>query len=177
MLPKKYSPVGRFGNNTNESGPVEVGCRPCAAGKYQETEMSIDCDVCPTGFAADHLASTCDICPLGYFAPAPGGRAKPCAQCSSGMYADAPRSGDCKMCPSGGYTSANASSACLACPGGKYMDQTGSAGLSQCKECAAGRISNGGSSTCTTCGAGDYAVEKVTCSTCLPGNYCQFYKK
>ena len=143
-MQKIFSPVGRFSNSTNESGPVDVGCRPCTAGQYQETEMSIDCDECPTGFASDQLASTCDTCPLGYFAPVPGGRAKPCAQCSSGMYADAPSSADCKMCPPGGYTSENASSACLACPGGRFIEDDGTNSslhdhVNDCKYCKAGK--------------------------------------
>ena len=180
-------------------------CTDCPAGTYGLDNGM--CQPCLPGFVANTTSSTvCTACIAGTYAvtlPQP----KPlsyCQECGIGTYSIA-RATSCTGCPSGFVANTTSSTVCTPCQAGTYavtLPQPTPANY--CKECGVGSYSNAqaiscsncpsgfvanttGSSVCTACHAGTYALthdyckecdvgtysdaQAISCSNCPPGSY------
>eukprot|EP00935_MAST-01C_sp_MAST-1C-sp1_P001113 g1113.t1 len=172
-----------------------AACDACKPGQYQSEGGKSYCSECAAGSITDKGSSTgatqCDKCDAGKYSTA-----SDCIACAAGTYVAATGSSaasDCIACGSGKYVTASgstAASACIDCSKGRYGTVAGGssldgacieceagkyssmAGRTYCSECAAGSITDKGSSTgatkCGKCGAGKYSTASnvASCTAC-----------
>lgn len=114
-----------------------------------------------------------------------------CTPCSPGLYKDTNGSMSCALCPTGKFsngklacpahldTVACGATECEDCPAGKHSAFEGTVPAlvrgdePMCTDCARGKISTAGSSTCVSCAAGTYgdAAGMSACVSCIAGTY------
>ena len=188
---------GKFKNSADNSS-----CSSCSMA-YNGSTTAIsgsitaqDC-VCPAGYFLNVSAAECEPCLAGKFKPFGAGD---CQQCPEGKYSPGTTpsqpSATCIFCPfeigvSHLYRSPVGSSqeqhccgdvcdcaagfeergdyVCVQCDAGTFKSTNGS---SLCSPCQAGKYAVAGASTCIICTAGKYALAKATvCTNCAAGKY------
>ena len=98
------------------------------------------------------------------------------AQCPCGQRANAQQT-NCTDCEPGQYSSSNTAghphaASCFDCESGSFCGQSG---CTECSECAVGRASEAGETSCIACDAGKFAPGvrgHEICDDCAAGKYC-----
>ena len=161
-----------------------LNCVACEVGMFKTSHGSGNCARCAPGSFANTTGSvTCTLCEKGKFEQSKG--MTTCQECLAGSFADSTGRTVCVLCAAGTYASSGdatgqtSSSVCTECAAGKYSD----AGLgvivdSVCKDCDAGHYSYAGSTGCTSCQSGKYAIDASNpgasawhCANCQTGKY------
>ena len=123
----------------------------------------------PTTLGADG-----ELCHPNYDKPSGSGsscRPQWCVSCPMGLIAV--NMSACAPCPLGTYLG-NGSTACTQCAAGKFGKAvTGQDAADDCANCDAGKFSStAGSTVCSTCGPGTYALAAASmCTECAAGKY------
>ena len=132
-------------------------CTFCSAGFYTDSLGSSMCHGCIPGKYAYASASACTDCAPGKASPWTSAQNDTvCNDCKRGSWAAAAYA-QCTMCApgkSGNVSAAESELSCEICAGGLYS-RAGQP--SPCPECAAGKYSSIGASTCTNCSAGTFS--------------------
>ena len=167
-------PAGTYSNVVNAS--TNATCQTCPTGKYSVAGSS-NCSDCPAGTYSDvngtRSAAACTSCPAGTSSGTLGATSiDTCIACSPGSSAVA-RSPSCALCAAGFYEELSGQGSCDPCPGGTYSTAVGSDTATVCTPCAIGSYSNPGSSVCSLCARGKYAMDTgmPECTMCPGGTY------
>eukprot|EP00937_MAST-01D_sp_MAST-1D-sp2_P002988 g2988.t1 len=120
-------------------------CKTCQSGSYRGSASS--CIECPPGHKCDGSSKI---------------------KCAAGKYGDANGQTSCKTCVAGQYQTVAGKAACDACGAGKHGRGSDQTVASYCVDCAAGKYSGKGSTSCTDCTAGQVQPTKgaAACTTC-----------
>lgn len=185
------------GRYSSQTGFTE--CEPCGQGKYTGSLGAIKCSKCPAGKYSTAVGATassfCISCSTGKFSAAEGSTdSSVCEDCSPGTYSTtiaATSESKCLRCGKGTFnpsTGASSAKSCVPCAIGKFNNDVGaiscegcSAGkylssdssVNECLDCAAGRYSEGGTTTCSACPVGRYSKSPGAplCTLCGPGTF------
>jgi hypothetical protein len=127
----------------------------------EESEVTVDVNVCvPGGYSYDD-AQTCTLCSAGKY---------------STLYAS-PSSASCIPCESGKYSTtigADSNATCIDCPPATYFEQTGGASLAVCVSCPQNSSSYAGSKLLQACWClpGYSGPNGQACSPCNTSTWC-----
>ena len=141
-------------------------CTACAAGKYEQERICLDCPANTYSAAASTSLSAC-LCNSGYEGPAGGPCASPCNAGFTGPAAS------CTACVAGKYKTSSGSAVCTNCGAGKYSTSTGATLEAACLACPSNSNSASGSaaqSSCA-CNAGFTGPDGGPCSACPANTY------
>lgn len=181
-------------------------CKTCGGGaSYTDMPGATECLTCGSGSWVDRLLEECVVCPVGYKCTGDGGKSQcqaglgeynpepgqpACQSCttqldSAGLTCVACQGdnewhtgANCVDCPAGSYTSTMVAgrgwTSCTVCPRGSSCD-----GSSIVTPCPAGKHAGSeGSTECTTCGIGKYALYMAgqshgaqACESCPIGKF------
>jgi len=168
--------------NVGYSGPRLGQCIACALGKYKAVNGSSPCELCPRAkYSSVNASSACSLCPP--FSTSREGSAKLVdCECNPG-YTNAPQDLQPRANASSMTSSLINGSAASACNTSSACNTnfstnvtanlsgfTATAGILQCRQCAAGTFKpTTGSAGCTRCAAGSYAGNSsAACISCPP---------
>jgi len=161
-----------FQNHFATSGTV---CKPCDAGFFSAAEGSEACTACAAGSVSQGASSACTTCVKGTHADNSRAICKPC---DAGFFSATEGAEVCTACPAASSFAAGADQTsatyCTACPAGTHT--LGSAMMSQCLACAAGRFGSGDQATdlyCQDCAQGWWSAQATAgaCTGCAAGKY------
>ena len=172
-----FGPVPR----SNGTDPSDF-CASCIPGKFAEDEGAGVCEYCPPGAFVGGIGSkSCQECIPGKYSNSIGlTHVENCTDCAIGTASDALGRGEaCDGCEAGQYADREGLSLCRLCPGGKVSQEFASETDENCKVCASGSSALAGSSECTECVPGRAGptpgMEK--CDLCPQGKYSKAGKE
>jgi hypothetical protein len=178
------------------SNSAFTGCDACTAGKYESSNVCLDCPantdstsgsvlsgcLCDAGYTGPN-GGTCNQCAAGKFKTTTGSAA--CTDCQAGYESNPAHFTNCLICPHGEYE--DASEYCVSCPANTYTSASGSYAITDCQcnagfagpnggtctQCTVGKYKQAlGSAACPDCNAGQTSVSPFTnCVTCAAGKY------
>ena len=164
-------PKGYYCSINYESYIYGTTKNACPAGSYSDTEGFNGC-TSPNGCTSNF---GCFSCPTGTYSTTEASPSSAnCLVCAEGKTSDSTGNGatGCVSCPLGKFSMALwamdhvSARVCTTCEKGFYADEEG---LSQCKSCAAGKVTENAMSTATTdcvsCPKGKYGVLTVRAET------------
>ena len=123
---------------------TETACLPCGTYSAQQAGSSYSDEI--SWFIRDAGGSTVAEATRTYSATF----SIACASCGlgSGGVSDS----ECETCPVGKYSDVDGVGPCTSCFAGTYSGTVGATSSAVCLECEAGKFSDSGASSCTTCG-------------------------
>ena len=165
------------------------GCHPCLDGQFKDDANATMCTKCPAGKIGTADRIGCVDCPVGTY----NKDHRICSDCHWGKYAAKTGMAECLRCPLGSNAHGYGRTNCTLCDVGKASLATPSSthsanqwiscetcinpyfsnamGLSHCKQCDAGSITNTSEeSGCTVCTFGKYQRRRweQVCKPCEP---------
>jgi hypothetical protein len=87
-------------------------CAPCAPGTFTNSEVALDCDLCPAGSYSDESATECSLCEPGYYSAS---GSPSCTHCRENTIAPNNGSSTCTPCVHDEFSEDNVQ--CIGCVG------------------------------------------------------------